>query len=250
MIELPIVDDFREVLPTHQCSYLADRTAQFDYRVIYDLTADQYDHLLARGWRRHGLHVFRPVCAGCSECQSLRIPVKTFSPSKSQRRTMRRNNDMSVTVQSPSISQEHIDIFNRYHADMAIRRNWREHATTPGDYYEAFLCGRYSFEREFLYFDGDKLVAVGIVDVTEQSASSVYFFHDPDYRENALGVFSMVSELAYLKQIGVQHHYLGYWIEPCPSMAYKNRYRPHEILEGYVDDDKEPIWRGAFHEQI
>ena len=242
MINLPIFDDFREVLPEHDCAYLAGREAQFDYRVIYDLTAEQYDHLLARGWRRHGLHVFRPVCESCSECQSLRVPVQRFTISKSQRRTMRRNANLTVSVRSPSISSEHINVFNRYHADMAKRRNWRLHSTDPEDYYESFLCGRYEFEREFLYFDGDKLVGVGIVDIIERSASSIYFFHDPDYRDNALGVYSMVTELLYLKQLGVQNHYLGYWIEPCPSMAYKNRYRPHEILSEYVADIEEPVW--------
>ena len=150
MIELPIVDDFRQVLPTHECSYLLGREAQFDYRVIYEMTNEQYDHLLARGWRRHGLHIFRPACAKCDECRSLRVPVESFHPSKSQRRTMKKNAHIECVVRPPSITKQHVDLFNRYHADMSARRSWREHSTDAQDYYESFLCGRYDFEREFL----------------------------------------------------------------------------------------------------
>lgn len=242
MLELPIIDDFRQVLPEHECSYLGDRSAQFDYRVVYDLTAEQYDHLLERGWRRHGLHIFRPVCQGCGECKSLRVPVSHFKPSKSQRRVARRNADVDCIIQSPTITRDHIELFNRYHADMTRRKGWRENSTTPQDYFESFLCGRYEFEREFLYIAGRKLIAVGLVDVTEKSASSVYFYHDPDWRDFALGVFSMIRELDYLRNNGVSYHYLGYWIEACGSMAYKCRYRPNQILAQYVADDETPNW--------
>jgi arginine-tRNA-protein transferase len=146
-------------------------------------------------------------------------------------------------VQHPTLTNDHIDLFNRYHADMTQRKGWRETATNPQEYFESFLCGRYDFEREFLYFADDTLVAVGLVDITNRSASSVYFFHDPAWRENALGVFSMISELRYLKQVGASYHYLGYWIELCASMVYKSRYRPHQVLAEYVEDDESPIWR-------
>lgn len=55
----------------------------------------------------------------------------------------------------------------------------------------------------------------------------------------------MLCELELLAQSGRAYHYLGYWIKDCPSMAYKNQYGPHELLERVVDLDEAPIWRPA-----
>ena len=65
------------------CPYLAGRAATTDYRILTDVTPLEHEAMLVRGWRRFGLQYFRPECAGCAECVSLRIPVatlKTFMP--------------------------------------------------------------------------------------------------------------------------------------------------------------------------
>ena len=36
--------------------------------------------------------------------------------------------------------------------------------------------------------------------------------------------------------------YLGYYILNCGSMNYKNRFRPHQILQSYVADTETPEW--------
>ena len=244
-MDLPIVDDFRIQTPANRCSYLSDREAVLDYRIVIHLRDDEYARLLERGWRRHGLYIFRPKCPACSECRSLRVRVSDFRASKSQRRTVRKNHAISLKIQSPTITTQHLNLFNRYHADMRRRRNWPEHQVNAEEYYEAFLRGEYSFEREFLYFLDGRLIAVGLVDVTETASSSIYFFHDPAVRDLGMGTFSMIQEINYAKQVGIDHHYLGYWIRDCPSMAYKNRFQPHEILDSHVDDLSEPSWQFA-----
>lgn len=52
----------------------------------------------------------------------------------------------------------------------------------------------------------------------------------------------MLKELEVARLSGREYHYLGYWIQDCPSMAYKNRYGPHELLNEYIGDDELPIW--------
>ena len=44
------------------------------------------------------------------------------------------------------------------------------------------------------YFKG-KLIGVGVVDMVDDGLSSVYFFYDPKYKENRLGVFSSIIEI-------------------------------------------------------
>lgn len=226
----------------YPCSYLPDRTANLDYRILTGVTPVAYLEFLRRGWRRFGYHYFRPACAHCVKCRSIRINVNEFKPTKSQRRTLKRNAHIRVRIQRPSVSQEHLDLYQIYHDDMNQRRGWPIHPISERRYAESFLQGGGEFSREFLYYDGDTLVGVGLVDLVPEAGSSIYFFHHPDWRPLAPGVFSLLYELQYARENGHTYHYLGYWIPECQSMAYKSQYRPHEILERYPEDDEEPEW--------
>ena len=226
----------------HRCPYLPAETARMAYRILLDATPSQHEALLQRGWRRFGREWFRPVCAACHACRSLRIPVPTFTPSRSQCRTLRRNAHVEVVVQAPTLSRAHLQLYDAYHADMHQRRGWPLQRTDPMDYFQSYVEGAWDFAREFLYYDHGRLVGVGLADVTPEALSSVYFFHDPAWRPQAPGVFSVLQQLAYAQRHGLRYHYLGYWIAGCPSMAYKAQYRPHELLLHYPPDHVEPTW--------
>ena len=64
--------------PPYGCLYLPAETASLTYRIIRDLTPQQYNELLRRGWRRFGCEFFRPACAQCVQCRSLRLPLADF----------------------------------------------------------------------------------------------------------------------------------------------------------------------------
>lgn len=225
-----------------RCGYLPAETSRLEYRVLADVTAVQHEALLSRGWRRFGCEWFRPVCPACTACRSLRIPLATFVPSRGQRRTLRQNATVDVIVQAPTVTADHIRLYNAYHVDMHRRKQWPVHRTDPVTYFYSYLGGSWEFAREFLYYDHHRLVGVGLADVTPVSLSSVYFFHDPAWRPRAPGVFSVLQQLAYAQRQGLQYHYLGYWVAQCPSMAYKAQYRPHELLVRYPPDEIEPEW--------
>jgi arginine-tRNA-protein transferase len=228
--------------PPYRCSYLPGRTAALTYRILTELPLDRYDELLRRGWRRFGGEFFRPACPACDQCRSLRLPVCEFTPSRSQRRALRQNTQIQVVVQAPTVSAPHLQLFNAYHADMRRRKSWPFHLTDEDAYRRRFLRGEWAFAREFLYYAGDRLVGVGLADVTATALSSVYFFHDPAWRPRAPGVFSILRQAAYAREQGLRYHYLGYWVAGSPSMAYKAQYRPHELLLGYPADKEEPRW--------
>lgn len=240
---------WREIGELHQwqtspyrCSYLPSETAVLHYRLITALSAPAYDALLARGWRRFGCEFFRPVCPHCRQCRSLRVKVAEFTPSRSQRRTLRRNAGVTVVVQAPTVTAEHVRLFNAYHADMHRRRGWPFHTIDARAYWKGFIGAEWEFAREFLYYENGRLIGVGLADVTAVSLSSVYFFHDPAWRPRAPGVFSILQQLAYARQQGIRYHYLGYWVPGSQSMSYKANYRPHELLTRYPADTEEPEW--------
>ncbi|MCA9035567.1 MAG: arginyltransferase [Planctomycetaceae bacterium] len=234
--ELEIVGD------QHDCAYLSGRTAQMTFRYALELPEQRYSALLERGWRRFGRSLFRPICGGCRECQPLRICINEFQPSKSQRRILARNQEINLTIQSPRVTQEYLDLYDRYHADMNRRRNWPSREITADQYHESFVEGNFGFSREFIYRLNGKLVGLGIVDITQSAMSSIYFFYAPELRSLSLGTFSVLKELEAGRQLKKAHLYMGYYIRDCGSMNYKNRFPPYQILENFVDDSKTPAW--------
>jgi arginine-tRNA-protein transferase len=161
-------------------------------------------------------------------CRPIRVPVESFMPSKSQKRTWKRNNDLHVTVQpTPEPTQEKFDLYERY----VCERHGRAEDATP----EAFVSFLYESPvdtLEFCYRDaGGKLLGVGICDVCPgKSLSSVYFYFDPAESKRGLGTFSALWEIDYCRREKIPHYYLGFWIQGCGTMHYKADYRPHEIL--------------------
>lgn len=245
MSTVKTIDLIRFLSETSACSYLPEESSQLEYRVPWEPDAEQLRQLLRRGWRRFGNYVFRPQCPVCRKCRSIRIPVDRFQPSKSQRRALKRNSHIEVEVHSPEVTDDHVELFNEWHRDMALRRGWAENATSFQNYYESFIGGTFDFAREFRYWEGDRLVGIGLVDQVEDAVSSAYFYHDPAWRPLGPGTFSSLMEIEYARQNGLQYVYLGYWIQQNQSMNYKARFQPHELLDFYVDDEDEPVWRAA-----
>ncbi|QDT34529.1 arginyltransferase [Thalassoglobus polymorphus] len=225
------------------CSYIPSETASLEYRLFHSLEPSEVEFLLERGWRRFGSHLFRPACENCSQCVPIRVDVENFQPTKSQRKAKRRNEHITVSLHEPGLTQQHLDLYNRWHVDMTDRRGWKLQQSSPQDYAEGFLSGDFPSLHELRYFDGKSLVGVGLIDLLPHSISSAYFYHDPDWRSLSPGTFSMICEIEFAQRLGLKHLYLGYWIDECPSMEYKNRFYPSETLVGYPADEKRPIWK-------
>jgi arginine-tRNA-protein transferase len=234
------------VEPPHACPYLADRSAQLEIRVQVDVSPAELDALLSRGWRRFGPVYFRPACAGCSECVTLRVPTDRFTPTKSQRRAARNAAHLRRVVQPPRIDEERLALYRRWHADREGSRGWDE---SPID------AQRYGFDfafphpsvREVVFEEPDsgRIVGVGICDETPSALSAVYFYWDPERAPASLGIANVVTLIADAKARGLPYVYLGYRVQGCASLTYKGKFRPHELLEGRPEEGVEPSWRLA-----
>ncbi len=230
------------------CSYLPQQISRMSYRVARQLSANRYESLLERGWRRFGRMLFRPVCSACHRCEPLRVDIPRFQPSKSQRRCLKRVAQLGaiqLSIVSPHVTDEHIALYNTYHSDMQERKGWAYQPITTRDYKAAFVEGNFSFARQFEYRLDSTLVGVGLVDMTPHVMSSIYFFFCPQLREEGFGTWSILQELQNGRTSGRQYLYLGYYIRECSSMNYKNRFRPCEILKRLVEDHELPEWHAT-----
>ncbi len=241
----PLPESFRFTAPPDRCGYLSDRQSVMDYRWFDELSADDFECLLERGWRRFGELVFRPNCPGCRECRGVRLDVPAFRPRRSQRRALKRNDDVRVEFVEAEVSSDHLRLYNLYHADMHQRRGWPLHLTDWSDYQQMFLSGERTFGFEFRYYRADRLIGVALCDVVPDALSAVYFYHDPEWRPDGPGTFSILQHVRQARETGLRWVYLGYLVPACPSMAYKANFAPHELLEIFPADDAAAHWRGG-----
>ena len=237
-----IDERFEYLAPATQCQYLPEQSASNQYRVIFRISPAEFQEMLSRGWRRFGPTYFRAACANCAACVSIRVPVDTFEPSKSQRRALQRCRHIRFEAGTPRVDKERLALYARWHAMREVERGWPESPITAAEY-EMQFCFPHPCAREFRYFDGQKLVAIGYADETREALSSIYFFFDPDYKDLSLGVASVLCEIGAARERGLKHLYLGYRVLGCRSMEYKSQFRPHELLEGRPSDNEAPVWR-------
>ena len=226
-----------------KCSYFDDKICDIRYKYMEHCTSQEQYEMLSRGWRRFGNMHFVPECKECQECQTIRIDVEQFKFSKSEKRIFNKNKETKVYVQKPTVTLEHIDLFNKYHKHMQAKKNWNENIIDAQEYQNSYVNGAHDFGKEILYFIDDKLVAVALADIMDGGLSSVYCFYDHDYEHLSLGKFSILAQISVAKQSKIPYIYLGYWIKDHFSMGYKENYKPFEVLQNRPTLNQETIWR-------
>jgi leucyl-tRNA---protein transferase len=226
---LPLAPTDVQTTPRHACTYLPGRWATFRaFEADAPVSGDAYQRLLDAGFRRSGSMIYQPMCAGCRQCVPLRVPVDTFRPSKSQRRVLNKNQDVVVHTHTPEATPEKWELYDRY------QRQWHLHRAAGSEEVLEFVTFLYRSpvpSVEFEYRDRwDKLLGVGIGDLCPISLSSVYFYFDPREAWRSPGTFSALYEIQWARENHLHHWYAGYWIQHCPAMSYKSRFRPCETL--------------------
>ncbi len=221
-----------------RCPYREGQVARMPlYRQLRPLGPEEADRRFATAERRVGRALYHTACPACSACKGVRIPVAEFRPTRSQRRVLKRwPAEGRVEVGRPSVTPEKVDLFNRHKRDRGLVDADDEPMDALG--YAGWLVHSCFDTVEMRYFLGDRLIGVGLVDLGRVSASSVYFYFDPDPDIARLspGVYSVLQEIAFCRRTGRDYLYLGLWVRDCAPLSYKSAYKPHERL---VDGD----WR-------
>jgi arginine-tRNA-protein transferase len=227
----------------YECAYIEGNSVRMNYKHIENATQAYNTALISRGWRRFGCYYFHPICNGCNECKSIRVDAKNFKLRKSQRKAIKRNKDTEIIIQKPTLSQAHIDLYNKYHAFKQEKDNWSHRNISPREYRENFVEGAHDFGKEVLYIKDDKLIGVDLIDILDDGISSIYFYYDPDYPELSLGTYSLLYQVELAKVLELQWIYLGYWVDGCKAFAYKPKFQPQEILDGFPAVDTISKWK-------
>jgi arginine-tRNA-protein transferase len=222
---------YRYLASPSPCGYLPDREWRLEYELVSEIAPDEYLKRMHEGWRRFGFTLFRPQCASCQACQSLRVSPAAFRPSRSQRRARALNEGVvTFTIGKPAVTRDKMKLYDRYHAHQALAKGWPLHpAKDPESYRSSFVDNPFVVE-EWCYWLGERLVGVGYVDALPQGMSAIYFFYEPAERQRGLGTWNVLCLLEEARRREVPYVYLGYYVAGCASLEYKANFKPNQVL--------------------
>lgn len=214
------------------CLYLPGRLARQRLRApLRTLTGAEFDVRLAAGDRRAGPMLYNQACATCSACEPVRVDVRAFAPSRSQRRAHAKAAP-AVTVQLGPIEADEarLALYRAHERGRGLDRDGRP----PIDLLEFESAFAMSCVEgfELRYSVAGQLAGVAITDRGARSLSAVYTFWDPAHAALSLGTFSILTQIALARRWDLDWLYLGFAIRDNHSMAYKLAFKPHERLIG------------------
>ncbi len=227
----------------YDCAYLPGNKVRMNYKYVSRASKAFATAVIDRGWRRFGKYFFHPICNGCNECKSIRIDATNYRYTKSQKKAIKRNSETTIIVQKPSLTQAHINLYNKYHHHKHHKDGWQHKNISQREYHENFVDGAHDFGKEILYIKDDKLIGVDLIDVLDDGISSIYFYYDPEYANLSLGTYSLLYQIKLANILELPWIYLGYWVEGCKAFAYKPKFQPQEILGDFPPITQEPEWK-------
>ena len=215
------------------CPYVPGRSARFSgFDCDRPLPDGLYDSLMQVNFRRNGSVVYRPSCRSCSDCRMIRLPVDDLVPNRSQRRCLKRNEDVTVTLEPARPSDEKHALYGRYLAARHTSESQDGDAMDGSrEEFESFLYTSCVTTEDLVFRDASgKLLAVSVVDREPKSLSAVYCYYDPaESVRRSLGVFNILTLVDVARRQGLDFVYLGYWLGDSRKMNYKAAFEPSEV---------------------
>lgn len=218
----------------HTCNYLPEQTAHSIFIAPdYPVSNTMHSILLRHGFRRSGDYLYKPSCQKCHACLSSRIVCRDFELTRRLKRIQKKNLDLTTQLHPSSFSDEYFDLYFRY---LAHRHQDGGMYPPSIQQFQSFLLSEWCDTRFIEFRLQQRLIAVSVVDFVDDGLSALYTFFDPDFEQRSLGALAILSQIQLCKDNHLDYVYLGYWIEQCQKMRYKQEYQP---LELFVD----PHWK-------
>jgi len=186
------------------------------------------------GFRRSQSVAYRPSCAGCAACVSVRVLAHEFRANATQRKLMRRHAEVEISACRPWATDEQYQLLRRYLAARhptggMVGMDEMDYA----DMVEQSPVNSVIVEYRAPAVDGvpGSLIGACLTDRQADGLSMIYSFFEPDDAAwPGLGNLIILDHIQRAHEAGLAYVYLGYWVKGSARMAYKTRYRPIEVL--------------------
>ncbi|MGV8954700.1 MAG: arginyltransferase [Cypionkella sp.] len=191
------------------------------------------DELTQAGFRRSQNIAYRPACESCDACVSVRLLAREFAFSRSQRRILKLNDNLSRDLVEAEATMEQFDLLRRYlthrhpGGGMAAM-SWLDYVAMVED----TTVRTHLIEYRLPSLDGGPgaLIGVSLTDLLTDGLSMVYSFYDPAFEGRSLGRFAILDHVRQAAAISLPYVYLGYWVQGSRKMDYKADFHPMEQL--------------------
>ena len=217
------------------CPYLPGRQERKVFTELAGPHATELNDALGRiGFRRSQSVAYRPSCAGCAACVSVRVVATQFAANASQKKLLRRHQDLDIAACRPWATDEQFRLLQRYLAARhpaggMIGMDEMDYADMVEQSPVNSVVVEYRAPA-----DGDRpgeLLGACLTDRQADGLSMIYsFFAADDATRPGLGNFIILDHIRRAREAGLPYVYLGYWVKGSARMAYKTRYRPLEAL--------------------
>lgn len=191
-----------------------------------------FDDYMAEGWRLLGHSIVRhnfSVCRG-KMCRTipLRIRLDDFQFSKSQRRMLRKVDQMKVRYGPIKITQAKAQLFSM-HATGRFDERRPESITSflninshrePVPGMEFFITGANGIP-----------LACSFIHVGEESVSGTYCIYNPAETRHSFGTYTMLLEIAKARELGKKYYYHGYIYDVPSQFDYKLNFNNLEEMD-------------------
>jgi arginyl-tRNA--protein-N-Asp/Glu arginylyltransferase len=220
------------------CPYLPGQEERKVFtHLLGERAAELNDLLTHGGFRRSQSIAYRPACETCRACISVRVVAESFRPTRSMRRILERNGDVTAEMRVAVPTSEQYSVFRSY-LD-ARHRDGGMADMTVLDY--AMMVEDSHVETRMVEYrlrappgrsgrTTGRLLAVALTDVLSDGLSMVYSFFDSEETSRSLGTFMILDHIARARRMGLAYVYLGYWVQGSRKMDYKGRFLPQERL--------------------
>jgi arginine-tRNA-protein transferase len=197
------------------------------------LPARELDRYLSSGWRPAGQGIYTADFLRADDeeiygCIQVRLPLEGFAFKKRHRKLLNRNNGLYKVTFDKAVEpdEELLELNKRYMAVHPDKTREDLDLHVKGEYLVKVLDTRI-----IRVYEGDKLVAFSYFDLGEETAYTKAGIYDPEYAQFSLGIFTMLLEIAWLKDRGIRFYHPGYVSPGYAVFDYKLQFGEMEYRQ-------------------
>ena len=81
-----------------------------------------------------------------------------------------------------------------------------------------------------------------LAEISQISAKFSSKFGEKPKISSKFGKFSLLKQIEIAKRANLRWIYLGFLVKDCPSLNYKDEYRPYQTLLAYTEANEPALW--------